>query len=192
MEDTMNTCNFSCTHRVVQCHRRPEFLEVGVVLVKCELFYDIEFVTNRIARINAVDEEGNVTKMGEVVSAEGEKNKDYINRLIESAVKRLRSRTSWASGERGGHVCSDRIPEHICDWTFVFHLPLDWRGEADVLCSLCHDYVKNRVISDWLKMVAPKLAGDYESQADENLRDVQYELRKEKSEMPTRIYDLTS
>jgi hypothetical protein len=41
-------------------------------------------------------------------------------------------------------------------------------------------------------MVAPKLAGDYESQADENLRDLQYELRKEKSEMPTRIYDLTS
>ena len=190
MEDMMNTC--SCTHREVRCHRKPDFLEIGVALVRCELFYDIEFVTNRIARINAVDEEGNVTKMGEVVSAEGEKNKDYINRLIESAVKKLRSRTSWASGERGGRVVNDELPSQICDWTFVFHVPLAWRGETDVLCSLCHDYVKNRVISDWLKMVAPKLAGDYELQADENLRDVQYELRKEKSEMPTRIYDLTS
>ena len=101
----MNAC--SCTHREVRCHRRPDFLEVGVALVECELFYDIEFVTNRIARMNIVDEEGNVTKSGEVVSAEGEKNKDYINRLIESAVKKLRSRTSWASGERGGRVVNE-------------------------------------------------------------------------------------
>jgi hypothetical protein len=183
-----------CCHREAKCTPFPmkKFIEVGVVLTMGELFYDVEFVTNRIAKTNVVDGEGNTTKLASSVSAEGEKNREYINRLIESSVKKLRSRTSWASGERGGKVVNDMIPPHICDWTFVFHLPLDWRGEADVLCSLCHDYVKNKVITDWLKMVAPKLAGDYESQADENLRDLQYELRKEKSEMPTRIYDLTS
>ena len=192
VEDCTVSC-CGCPKRVVRCVPwvKLNFLEVGVALTRSELVYDIEFVTNRIARMVASDEGGNTTKIAGTMTAEGEENVDYIDRLIGSAVKKLRSATSWASGERGGRVVSDVLPEQVCDWTFVFHVPLDWRGEADVLCSLCHDYVKNRVISDWLKMVAPKMAGDYEESAEENMRDVKYELRKEKSVMPTMIYDLT-
>lgn len=167
------------------------FWEVGVVLTRGEIMYDVEFVTNRLARMLAVDAEGDTTKMAQLMTAEGKDNADYIDRLIMSAVKKLRHSTSWASGERGGHVVNDEIPPMVDDWTFVFHVPVNWRGEADVLCSLCHDYVKNRVIAEWLKMVAPKMADDYVEQADENLRDVQYELRKEKSAEPPVIYDLT-
>lgn len=191
IEDCTVGCSFP--HRVVRCvpWKPKNFLEVGVALMTGELFFDIEFATNRIARVVAADEEGNTTKIGSTLSAQGKENEEYINRLIESAVKKLRSSTSWASGERGGRVVSDVLPEHVCDWTFVFHVPLDWRGEADVLCSLCHDYVKNRVVADWLKLVAPKMAESFDEQAEENMRDVKYELRKEKSVMPTMIYDLT-
>lgn len=177
--------------KVCRINRCPNFLEVGVQLTRSELMYDIEFVTNRIARLTAVDKDGKQKKTAASITAEGEENKDYIDRLIVSAIRKLRSSTSWASGERGGNVVSDMIPECVSDWMFVFHVPLDWRGEADVLCSLCHDYVKNRVIGEWLKNTAPNMSGIYEVESDENLRDVKSELRKEKSKMPPELYNLT-
>lgn len=177
--------------KTFQCRHHPRFLEVGIILTRSELVYDIEFVTNRIAKLNAVDEEGKQKKIAASITAEGQENKDYLDRLITSAVKKLRSSTSWASGERGGKVVSDMIPPCMDDWTFVFHVPLDWRGEADVLCSLCHDYVKNKVISDWMMLVAPKSGEGYETMADENLRDVKYELRKQTSTIPPTRYMLT-
>lgn len=167
------------------------FLEVAVLLTKSELIYDIEFVTNRIAKVNAVDAEGNASRLAGDITAEGGENLDYLYRLIMSACKKLRSSTSWASGVRGRMVVSDMIPSDISDWTFVFHVPEHWRGEVDVLASLCHDYVKNRVASDWLKMVAPRMSDNFEFAAEEALRDVRYELRKECSVNPPRLYNLT-
>lgn len=167
----------------------PRYIEAGVILTRDELVYDIEFVTNRIARVVGVDEEGDTTKSASIITAEGKDNVDYIDRLIVSAVKELRGRTSWASGKRGGRVASDVIPKNVEDWTLVFILPVDWRGNGDVLCSRCHDYVKWSVISEWLKMVAPSMAATYETNANDALDEVRYELRKQKMGGPV-FYNL--
>lgn len=168
----------------------PDLIEVGVALMRWEIVYDVEFVTNRIARTQAIGEDGSTLKVAEVMSAEGCENADYIDRLIMSAVKRLRARTSWASGERGGRIVSDELPEHTQDWTFVFRVPGAWRGDADVLCSLCHDYVAKQVTYEWLKMTAPRMAPDYGAEAAEALREVVEELRKQAPTTP-QLYNLT-
>lgn len=167
------------------------FLELGVALTRKELFYDIEFITNRIAKMTAVDEKRKLTRQAADVTAEGDENKDYLDRLITTALAKIRTNTSWASGERGQKHVSDVIPDHVCNWTFVFHLDKDWRGEGETVCSLCHDYVVHKVATDWLKMVAPNLAGEYEVQADEDMRDLKFELRKESSVNPPVLYHLT-
>ena len=65
----------------------PRYIEAGVILTRDELVYDIEFVTNRIARLVGVDDEGDTTKSAAIITAEGKDNVDYIDRLIVSAVK---------------------------------------------------------------------------------------------------------
>lgn len=166
-------------------------MELGVVLTRKELFYDIEFITNRIAKMVAVDEQKKLTRQAADVTTEGDDNKDFIDRLITTALAKIRTNTSWASGERGQKQVSDVIPDHVCNWTFVFHLNKDWRGEGETVCSLCHDYVVHKVVEDWLKMVSPGMKGEYEAQADEDMRDLKTELRKQKSADPPVIYSLT-
>jgi len=156
--------------------------EVVIQLNRAEVVYDLQFATNRIARLVSLDKDGKQTKINSSISAEGKDNDDYVNRLITSAVSELRSNTAWANAEKSGSVVDNNLSEKIGRWVFVFKVPMSWRGNTQVLGDKIHEYVSNKVTAGWLKMVAPGYTQTYREEADSALNDIKHELRKDDPE----------
>lgn len=156
-----------------------KFQEICIQLLRSELIYDVQFVTNRFARTLATDDKGRAKKAAESIEANDTTDTDYIERLFTEAVTEAKSRTSFASGMRGTRMVTDEVPEKTEEHTFVFRLPYDWRGDAQTLAHLLHSYVAYHAISHWLSLSSIAQAADYSEKADFYLRDAVAELRKQ-------------
>lgn len=154
----------------------------SVKLLRTELEYDIDFVANRVAKVNFKED----IKTAKNITTEGRENTDWIDDTIMLAMSNLSQRLRFCHIRHSRLSTDETRPQHTPDegvtFVMVLNLP-DWKGDAETLARLMHSYVVNFVLGEWFDMTVPQMAEKYILKAKDALKHVVQEARN--SDVPT-------
>ena len=118
-----------------------------------------------------------------------DKMADFIDRQVKSATAVLQSKISFARIDRT-QMQTDNIREHQDSWDIVLRLPDGWRGSAELLTDLVHQYVSGFIVLAWIRSKAKSreermVVADKQQEVDGALLNVISEAYKMDVECPS-------
>ena len=136
-----------------------------ITLKKNELVYDIEFMTYKVAKIHFLD----VAPQAATDVAVGDDDRDYVDRLLESAVANVKTELQWCVDERRHDVVTDMVSPDKHDYDIILNIDEKSRKAAESLCSAIHDYVVHYAVYRVMLLAAPGFAPSYAALAESDL-----------------------
>lgn len=160
----------------------------AVKLLRNELIYDIDFVTNRIAKMRFTDED---IKKASSVTSEGEENQDWLDDTIMSALNNVSQKLRFCHISHSRLSTDEVRPVNSEDEGVIFNMALNlpkWRGSAESLARFIHEYIVNYTLSEWFLMTMADISPVYAEKANRNLTQIVNESRN--ADIGTPVYRL--
>lgn len=155
-----------------------------VLLHRSEIAYDVELASWAMTKTHFVSVKGAQTEdnLEQVLedaqdSVIDDRLADWIDRQTKTAVSKVKSQISHAVVQRS-RMASDEILDTPLQWHIQLHFGQEWRGDAQTLCDLIHDYVVKYITHEWCQLKFPTLAATIDAQAEYALREVRAEAYK--------------
>lgn len=136
-----------------------------ITLKKNELVYDIEFMSYKVAKVHFLESHPQTAHE----MAASRDDRDYIDRLLESAVANVKSELQWCVDERRHDATSNMISPDKREYDIVLNIDDSSRRMAESLCSAIHDYVVNYALYRFLLITAADYAPPFGALAESNL-----------------------
>lgn len=158
----------------------------AVKLLRNELIYDIDFVSNRIAKVHFTGE----TIQNRVnVTTEGDENQDWIDDTIMNALQNVSQKLRFChishSRLSTDEVTANNSEEEGPIYVMSLRLP-KWKGSSESLARFIHEYVVNYVLSEWFVMTYMDVSPVYADKASKNLVQIVNEARS--TDVDTPVY----
>ena len=139
-----------------------------ISLKKNELVYDIEFMTYKVAKIHFM--ESAPQSAADVAVEEGDR--DFVDRLLESAIANVKSELQWCVEDRCHDAVTDMVIPDKHEYDIILNLEHKGGNVAESLCSAIHDYVVHYAVYRFLLMSAHGFALDFAALAETYLNRV--------------------
>jgi len=139
-----------------------------ISLKKNELVYDIEFMTYKVAKIHFLES----APQSAADVAVGVDDRDFVDRLLESAVANVKRELQWCVDDRLHDAVTDMVSPDKHEYDIILNLDFKGGNVAESLCSAIHDYVVHYAVYRFLLMSVPGIAPDFAALAETDLNRV--------------------
>ncbi len=136
-----------------------------ITLKKNELVYDIEFMSYKVAKVHFL--ESNPQTAPEMAASSDDR--DYIDRLLESAVANVKAQLQWCVEERRHDAATDMVSPDKREYDIVLNIDDSLSRMAEPLCSAIHDYVVHYALYRFLLVTATDYAPPFASLAESDI-----------------------
>ena len=137
-----------------------------ITLKKNELIYDIEYMSWKIAKVHVLNEQPQAAPS---VAVNQDDDRDFVDRLIESALANVKHELQWCIDSRHHCVANDEVNPDRSDYDLVLNIDDQRQKLSDALCSAIHDYVACYATYRCLLLSAPSFAPSMAALAESHI-----------------------
>ena len=137
-----------------------------ITLKKNEIIYDIEYMSWKVAKVHFLEDQPQTAVS---VAVNQNDDKDYVDRLLESAIANVKSELQWCVDSRRQNVATDMVNPDKQEYDIVLDIDDDRQKVADALCSALHDYVVCYATYHCLLLSAPSFAPSLAALAESHI-----------------------
>lgn len=137
-----------------------------ITLKKNELVYDIEYMSWKVAKVHFLEDQPQTAPS---VAVNQDDDRDFVDRLLESAVANVKSELQWCVDNRRHNVATDMVSPDRREYDIVLNIDDDRRKVADALSSAIHDYVVSYATCHFFLLTAPSFAPSLAALAESHI-----------------------